>query len=84
MASVQKINRKRLEFACNAFLTSMTRQFFALNPDATECPVKTLADYPEDQRSALMRSVGAALKSTDAVSDASFTVWVEQQQAKAA
>jgi hypothetical protein len=31
-----------------------------------------------------MRSVGAALKSTDTESDASFTVWVEQQQAKAA
>ncbi|TDW20475.1 hypothetical protein EV128_125105 [Rhizobium azibense] len=78
---MQKINRKRLEFACNAFLTTMTRQFFALNPDAEECPVKALADYPEDQRSALMRSIGAALKSTDTESDASFNVWVEAQQA---
>ncbi|AGC36147.1 hypothetical protein B7L88_gp141 [Rhizobium phage RHEph10] len=58
----------------------MTRQFFALNPDATECPVKPLTEYPEDQRSALMRSVGAALKSTDTDGDAAFEAWVAQQQ----
>lgn len=78
---MQKINRKRLEFACNAFLTAMTRQFFALNPDASECPVKPLTDYPEDQRSALMRAVGEALKSTDTKSDAAFLAWMDQQQA---
>lgn len=81
---MQKINRKRLEFACHAFLTTMTRQFFALNPDAEECPVKALADYPEDQRSALMRSVAAALKSSHADSDPSFNAWVAQQAPKAA
>ncbi|WP_276122654.1 hypothetical protein [Pararhizobium qamdonense] len=81
---MQKINRKRLEFACNAFLTTMTRQFFALNPDADECPVKALVDYPEDQRSVLMRAVGAALKSTDVESDASFDAWVAQQTQQAA
>ncbi|MBX5130750.1 hypothetical protein HJB53_30130 [Rhizobium lentis] len=81
---MQKISRKRLEFACNAFLTTMTRQFFALNPDASECPVKALADYPEDQRSALMRAVGAALKSTDVESDAAFSTWTEKQTTKAA
>jgi hypothetical protein len=81
---VQKINRKRLEFACNAFLTTMTRQFFALNPDAEECPVKALSDYPEDQRSVLMRAVGAAIKSTDTDSDTSFDLWAAQQTAKAA
>ncbi len=78
---MQKINRKRLEFACHAFLTSMTRQFFALNPEASECPIKSLVDYPEDQRSALMRSIGAALKSTDTESDASFEAWAAQKAA---
>ncbi|QIG69174.1 hypothetical protein EVB78_140 [Rhizobium phage RHph_N1_15] len=78
---MQKISRKRLEFACHAFLGAMKRQFFALNPDATECPVKDLSDYPEDQRSALMRAVGAALKSTDVEGDASFDTWTQQQQA---
>lgn len=81
---MQKISRKRLEFACNAFLTTMVRQFFALNPDAKECPVKALADYPEDQRSALMRSVGAAIKSTGVEDDATFDAWIAQQTPQAA
>lgn len=76
---MQKISRKRLEYACTAFLATMTRQFFALNPGAEECPVKNLADYPADQRSALMRAVGAALKSTEVESNAAFDAWVSQQ-----
>ncbi|OCP21965.1 MULTISPECIES: hypothetical protein [unclassified Ensifer] len=81
---MQKISRKRLEFASQAFLTAMVRQFFALNPDAEECPIKTLTDYPEDQRSALMRGIGAAIKSTGAEDDASFNTWVAQQTPQAA
>lgn len=74
------VNRKRLEFACNAFLTQMTRQFFKLNPEAQESPVKSLMDYPENERSALMRSVAAAIKATQPDDDAAYQTWLSQQQ----
>ncbi len=72
------VSRKRLEYACQAFLTQMARAYAAVNPDA-ETPVKALVDYPPEQRSMLMKAVGQAIKSTQQEADNSFHEWLSRQ-----
>lgn len=72
------VSRKRLEYACQAFLTQMARSHAAVNPDQ-DTPVKALTDYPPEQRSMLMKAVGQAIKSTQKEADNSFQDWLSRQ-----
>lgn len=46
---------------------------------ADPAPIRLLRDYPPEQRSALMRAVGAAIKSGAADRDADFASWCERR-----
>lgn len=42
--------------------------------------VKSLGDYPPDQRSALMQAVEKSIKAVDPAADAAFESWLERQK----
>lgn len=72
------VNRKRLEYACQAFLTQMARSFASEQPGEPS-PVRVITDYSPEQRSMLMKAVGAAIKSTQADADQAFQGWLDRQ-----
>lgn len=68
------MNRLRLEFAAEGFLAAMRREFKRMHP-ADPSPIRTLADYSPADRSALMKSLAAAIKLTEAENDNAFETW---------
>lgn len=58
------MSRMRLEFATQAFLRELSRQWFKMNPEAP-CPIKLLEQYPEAQRSALMAGIRKSVQSAE-------------------
>jgi hypothetical protein len=76
-----EISRKRLEYAADAFLKMMSRQFIIANPGEAANPVRALDSYSPQQRSMLMKCVGAAIKSTRDEADAAFQAWLDLQAA---
>jgi hypothetical protein len=72
------INRLRIEYATEIFLAEMRRQFVLMNPNV-DVPVRTLRDYPENQRSALMKAVEKSIKSSAPAADAFFETWTENR-----
>ena len=81
--TVGATNRLRLEFAAAGFLSEMRKQWAKLHP-MTPCPVKTLAEYPPAERSALMASVEKSIQFAGADTDKAFAVWVERREEQAA
>lgn len=77
------LNRKRLEFATVNFLAEMRRQWSILHP-GEPCPVKSLADYPEKERSALMSGVQKSIQSTEVGADKIFGEWAKRRAAEQA
>lgn len=72
------MDRLRLEYATEVFLSSMRMQFAALN-GVEENPIKGLREYPEKQRSALMTAISKAVLAADPVGDQSFAKWCERR-----
>lgn len=67
------VDRQRLAFATEIFLTNMRQQAIAAGKDASK--IKRLEDYPEAQRSALMNSVDRAMRSTEPSMDRHYEAW---------
>lgn len=72
------INRKRLEYACERFLTEMNRAYVKTHP-GEDSVVRKLSDYSPEQRSMLMRAVGTAIKATQPAEESSYQTWMERQ-----
>ena len=58
------VNRQRLEYCTEAFLSVMRSQRLKLNPNAEVGNMK-LASYPPAERSTLMQAIGSALKASN-------------------
>lgn len=71
------LSRKRIEYAAEVFLASMRRSFITRHPDV-ECPVKTIGEYNEADRGALVKALESALKSSDPKADAAFAAWYDR------
>jgi len=67
-------NRQRLEFAALGFLAEMRKHWAKLHPE-DPCPIKSLSDYPENERSALMASVQKAIQYAGPDTDQAFAAW---------
>ena len=76
-------NRQRLEFAAAGFLAEMRKQWAILHPQ-DPCPVKNLADYPPNERSALMAAVQKAIQFAGQDTDAAFAAWLAKREDEAA
>lgn len=72
------MNRLRIEFAAEGFLTAMGREFARRHPTDSS-PVKTLQDYSPADRSTLMKAVAVAIKRAQPTADESFQTWCEQR-----
>jgi hypothetical protein len=68
------LNRLRLEYATEIFLAEARRQFVRLRP-GVDNPIRSLTDYPEDERSALMAAIGKAIASTDEMANPAYLNW---------
>lgn len=77
------LNRQRLEFAAAGFLAEMRKQWAKGQPE-DPCPVKNLADYPPEQRSALMAAIQKAVQMSGPDTDYAFAAWVARREAEAA
>lgn len=76
------MNRIRLEYATTVFLAQMRKEFARLHPNQPS-PVGNLADYPPEERSALMNAVGLSIKSFNPEADKAFASWVERREQNA-
>lgn len=76
-------NRQRLEFAAAGFLMEMRKQWAQLHPE-DPCPIKNLADYPGNERSALMSAVQKAIQYAGSDTDVAFAAWVAKREEEAA
>jgi hypothetical protein len=56
----------------------MARAYAAAHPDEAS-PIKTITDYSPEQRSILMKAIGAAIKSTLPEADQAFADWHSRQ-----
>ncbi|MER9176211.1 hypothetical protein NKH72_21785 [Mesorhizobium sp. M0955] len=74
------MNRLRLEYATEAFLNAMRREYQKERP-ADPVPIRSLQEYTPAQRSALMRAVGAAIKNTRPENDNAFEEWSQKRSA---
>jgi hypothetical protein len=72
------VSRQRLEFAAEAFLGKMRREFVKRHP-SQESAVKTMAEYAPDHRSALMAALESAVVSTTPAADKAFAEWLERK-----
>lgn len=72
-------NRQRLEFAAAGFLAEMRKQWARLHPE-DPCPVKNLADYPENERSALMAGIQKAVQYAGPDTDQAFAAWIAKRE----
>ncbi|OWZ90410.1 hypothetical protein B9J07_27885 [Sinorhizobium sp. LM21] len=72
-------NRQRLEFATAGFLAEMRKQWAKLHPE-DPCPIKNLADYPENERSALMAGVQKSIQYAGADTDVAFAAWLAKRE----
>ncbi|SCW95419.1 hypothetical protein [Ancylobacter rudongensis] len=77
------INRQRLEFAVAGLMAEMRRQFMTIQPER-ECPIKPLAAYSPQHRSALMAGVAKAIELAGAEHDKTFEAWVARSREEAA
>jgi diadenosine tetraphosphate (Ap4A) HIT family hydrolase len=76
-------NRQRLEFAAAGFLAEMRKQWAILHPQDS-CPVKSLSDYPPNERSALMAAVQKAIQFAGPDTDVAFAAWLAKREEEAA
>lgn len=76
-------NRQRLEFAAAGFLAEMRKQWVKLHPDEP-CPVKTLSEYPEKERSALMSAIQKGIQYAGPDTDTAYAAWVAKREEDAA
>lgn len=77
MSGIQ--NRQRLEFATAGFLMEMRRQWAKLHPQEN-CPIKSLADYPPAERSALMAGVQKVIQYAGPDADQAFAAWLAKRE----
>jgi hypothetical protein len=73
------INRQRLEFAAAGFLNEMRKQWVQMHPE-DPCPIKSLAEYPPAQRSALMAGIQKSIQFAGTDTDVAFAAWVERRE----
>ena len=72
------IARPRLRYAAEVFLSEMRAQFAALHP-GEQNPIKTLAEYPPEHQSAVMRAAAKVLTSATKEADPYFQTWLSKQ-----
>lgn len=72
------MDRKRLEFAADGFLTAM-RLAQARRAPAAPTTIRRLADYPEADRNVLLTAIGKAILLTNPKSDQAFKAWLADQ-----
>lgn len=71
------MDRRRLEFCTEIFLSEMRRQFAVVNP-GEESAIRSLAGYSPEHRSCLMAAVAKAVQAADPKNEASFINWVSR------
>ncbi|MBA8881656.1 hypothetical protein [Phyllobacterium myrsinacearum] len=72
------MNRQRIEYATEGFLSAMRREFLKLHP-ADPCPIKRLADYSPAHRSALMNAIGISMRFGEKERDKDFDAWMKKR-----
>lgn len=73
------IDRNRLRYATEVFVSECRRQRAALLPHEDN-PVRSLSEYSSEQQAALMRAVEKALVATKPAADTFFQEWLFKQQ----
>lgn len=77
------MDRLRLEFAAEGFLSAMRREYVGRSKSA-DIEIRSLKDYPADDQGALLNALKSALRMTSPETDAAFQTWLINRQAKKA
>jgi hypothetical protein len=77
------MNRLRLEYAAEAFLAGMRKEFLKHHP-GQDCPIREFRDYTPSDRSILMRAVLATATAVSPEHDEAFSKWLERRPENAA
>lgn len=73
------LDRNRLRYMAEVFVSECRRQRIALFPDLPN-PVKSLGEYPSDQQAAIMRAMEKAHIASTPGADSFFNDWLSKQQ----
>lgn len=76
-----KASRRRLEFVAEGFLLQMRKEWAKRQP-AAPSPVKSLADYTPEHRSALLNSLQVAITLGGEERDKAFEGWAAKRDAQ--
>lgn len=71
------MDNNRIVYCANVFISALNLQYCKLNPENSNI-LKSLEEYPEKHRSALILSIAQALKASQPAADANYISWTER------